>query len=144
MRTVVRSAAALPCSCSRLRCRQLSQSIWESSPLLSSRSPPAPPSTRPVLLSVRVASRPRPCPTPPTEEGGEAAIGRENRGIGRGDAIGRRWLTGPGTPPRVNLPRPFLLLRKGQPLCCYCASFCLIMRPSCLYFPTGFASGALF
>ena len=112
-----------------------------SSPLLS---PPAPPSTRPVLLSVRVASRPRPCPTPPTEEGGEAAIGRENRGIGRGDAIGRRWLTGPGTPPRVNLPRPFLLLRKGQPLCCYCASFCVIMRPSCLYFPTGFASRALF
>ena len=96
--------------------------------LSSLLSPPAP-STRPVLLSsllpVRVASRPRPCPTPPTEEGGEAAIGRENRGIRRGDAIGRRWLTGPRTPPRGNSPRSFLLFRQGQPYCCY---YCLHLR----------------
>ena len=139
MRTVVRSAAALPCSCSRLRCRQLSLSIRESSPRLPSSpesprlAPPrlascahrssCPPSSRSALFcsSTRERGASRRGRGDPVrhlrrqKKVERATIGRENRGMRWGDAIGWRGLAGPGTTPRGN-SSPSLSAKKELPL----------------------------
>ena len=81
----------------------------------------------------RLASRLRPCPTRPSEGEGRAAIGRENRGIQWGAAIGWRGPTGAGTTPTGNSSRS-CPSRKNVPLMLlFCPLFCVTHVPHLVY-----------
>ena len=134
VRAYVQLPAALPCSCYRLRC-QFSWSVGRSVLLSSLCS-----KTGEVRLR-RLRRGPVRRPAVGTREESEcgAPIGRENRGIEWGDAIGGRGLGGAGTTPSGNSSRSgthgslyfqtchlrLLLLRQSQTLS--------------LHFGTGFA-----